>query len=108
MLKILLFCIIYLISARSPVFSHLNASFQGLSTIRAFGVQKILENEFNEHQDRHSSVWFMNLGTSRAFGLWLDAVCMAFLIIVVLILVVAGRGIDTLYINSFIKETFIV
>ncbi|KAJ8957037.1 hypothetical protein NQ314_006614 [Rhamnusium bicolor] len=60
---------------RSPVFTHLNVTLQGLTTIRAFGVQDILKKEFDKHQDHHSSVWFMFIAISSAFGLYLDLLC---------------------------------
>ncbi|KAF7269082.1 hypothetical protein GWI33_017839 [Rhynchophorus ferrugineus] len=58
--------------ARSPVFAHLNATLQGLPTIRSNNAEKILVDEFDYLQDVHSSAWFMFLYTSRAFSLWLD------------------------------------
>lgn len=69
---------------RSPIYSHLSASLNGLSTIRAFHAQKILIREFDNHQDLHSSAFFMFIGTSRAFGFWLDCFCVLYIGIVTL------------------------
>nr|CAI5826421.1 unnamed protein product [Callosobruchus analis] len=60
---------------RSPVFAHLNASLQGLATIRTNLQEQVLVNEFDSLQDVHSGAWFMFLGCSRAFGMWVDLIC---------------------------------
>ncbi|CAG2067457.1 unnamed protein product, partial [Timema podura] len=79
-------------AARSPVFSHLNASIQGLTTIRAFGAQEILEKEFDNHQDLHSSAWYLFIASSRTFGFWLDIACLVYIVIVTLSFLVIGGG----------------
>lgn len=66
-------------SARSPVFAHLNATLQGLETIRINNAEQNLVEEFDHLQDIHSSAWFMFLYTSRAFSLWLDWITALFI-----------------------------
>ncbi|XP_050059327.1 ATP-binding cassette sub-family C member 4-like isoform X1 [Aphis gossypii] len=80
-------------TTRSPIFTHLNASFQGLTTIRAFRAENILSNEFDVHQDLHSSAWYLFLTTSRSFGLWLDFTCFIYTSIVALSFLVVSNSI---------------
>ncbi|XP_029315504.1 multidrug resistance-associated protein 4-like isoform X2 [Cottoperca gobio] len=65
-------------TTRSPVFSHLSSSLQGLSTIRAFKVQERFQQMFDEYQDLHSEAWFLFLTTSRWFAVRLDGICSIF------------------------------
>lgn len=60
------------------------ASLTGLSTIRAFGAQRVLINEFDNHQNLHSSAFYMFISTSRAFGYWLDCFCVIYIAIITL------------------------
>uniref|UniRef100_A0A3B4U443 Multidrug resistance-associated protein 4 n=1 Tax=Seriola dumerili TaxID=41447 RepID=A0A3B4U443_SERDU len=66
-------------TTRSPVFSHLSSSLQGLWTIRAFRAEERLRKAFDAHQDLHSEAWFLFLMTSRWFALRLDSICSLFI-----------------------------
>ncbi|XP_072319420.1 ATP-binding cassette sub-family C member 4-like [Eucyclogobius newberryi] len=65
-------------TTRSPVFSHLSSSLQGLWTIRAFRAADRLQEQFDSYQDVHSGTWFLFLMTSRWFALRLDGICAIF------------------------------
>ncbi|KAF5303190.1 hypothetical protein FQA39_LY10103 [Lamprigera yunnana] len=69
---------------RSPIFNHLTASINGLTTIRAFSAQNTLIAEFCRHQDHHSSAWYLFISASRAFGFWLDIICNTFVFSIVI------------------------
>ncbi|KAJ8929216.1 hypothetical protein NQ314_018095 [Rhamnusium bicolor] len=64
---------------RSPIYTHLSASLYGLTTIRAFGAQKILANEFDNYQDKYTAAYFMFLAANRTFGFWLDLHCVIYI-----------------------------
>jgi ATP-binding cassette subfamily C (CFTR/MRP) protein 4 len=63
------------VSAKSSVFAHVSASIQGLPTVRASNAKKILIQEFDNHQDLHTSAYYMFTATFTAFGFWTDVIC---------------------------------
>lgn len=71
-------------AARSPVFTHLSETLNGLSTIRTMKAEQMVIAEFDNHQNINSSANYMFISVSRAFGLWLDMTLAIFIAIVVL------------------------
>ncbi|KAG5894556.1 hypothetical protein JTB14_021538 [Gonioctena quinquepunctata] len=66
-------------TTRSPVYTHLAASLQGLTTIRAFGAEEILRKEFDRHQDTHTSAYYLYVSANRGFAFWLDFHCVIYI-----------------------------
>ncbi|XP_060518770.1 ATP-binding cassette subfamily C member 4-like isoform X2 [Cylas formicarius] len=69
---------------RSPVYSHLTATLQGVTTIRAFGAEEILTKEFDNYQNENSSAYFTFTALGRSFGMTLDMHCVVFVALVTL------------------------
>merc|ERR1712071_24632 len=65
-------------TTRSPVFTHLSSTLNGLTTLRAHQSQVIFQQTFDDLQDIHTSAWYMVLSMTRWFGLWLDWICIAY------------------------------
>lgn len=59
-------------SFRSPVVQTLQASINGLASIRAYEAQSDMIREFDSRQDRHSGAWSLFLETGRWLGFRLD------------------------------------
>ncbi|NP_596902.1 ATP-binding cassette subfamily C member 4 [Rattus norvegicus] len=81
-------------TTRSPVFSHLSSSLQGLWTIRAYKAEERCQELFDAHQDLHSEAWFLFLTTSRWFAVRLDAICAVFVIVVAFGSLVLAKTLD--------------
>ncbi|XP_014472274.1 PREDICTED: multidrug resistance-associated protein 4-like isoform X2 [Dinoponera quadriceps] len=69
-------------NAKSPVFSHVNSTLSGLTTIRSAGAQEMVRKQFDEHQDLHTSIYSLSVMTGVAFGLTLDIVSICFVAVV--------------------------
>nr|CAI5829471.1 unnamed protein product [Callosobruchus analis] len=74
-------------SRRSPLFAHLDATIDGLTTIRALGVQKQLRDHFDELQDMHTGSVYIGMTGKRAFGFWLEM----FVVIYVALVLISFR-----------------
>ncbi|KAK7882506.1 hypothetical protein WMY93_028680 [Mugilogobius chulae] len=81
-------------TTRSPVFSHLSSSLQGLTTIRAFKVHQNFQQMFDDYQDLHSEAWFLFLATSRWFAIRLDGICSIFVTITAFGCIYLRDGLD--------------
>ncbi|KAF5303202.1 hypothetical protein FQA39_LY10115 [Lamprigera yunnana] len=68
---------------RSPVIGHLNATLNGITTIRASQAEGILKKEFEKHLDLYSSARHMNMFTSRAFGFYMDLIAGVYVVMII-------------------------
>uniref|UniRef100_A0A915IRS2 Uncharacterized protein n=1 Tax=Romanomermis culicivorax TaxID=13658 RepID=A0A915IRS2_ROMCU len=68
--------------AKSPVYSHVSATLNGITSIRSFGVEKFVMKDFHRHQNSHTSIYSAFLSTSRWFSLVIDWLCSIFVCIV--------------------------
>ncbi|CAG2102441.1 unnamed protein product [Medioppia subpectinata] len=73
---------------RSPLYSHISTTMEGLTTIRAFGVQELFRRQYSAYQNDHTSTWWLQVSTARFFGVCLDYIGFVFITIVISLLLV--------------------
>ncbi|XP_023934404.2 ATP-binding cassette sub-family C member 4 isoform X1 [Bicyclus anynana] len=96
-------------TTRSPVFSHMSATLNGISTIRSAGAQQRLIQEFDLFQDIHTSTWTSYLASGATLGFWLDFICVLYLtIVIVAFLVIDSKTIFSGNVGLAISQTLIL
>ena len=84
MIEVLLhFLLIHSLAARSPLYSHISSTIQGLSTIRSYKEEEKFLRNFHSYQDEHTKGWYTYVTTSRWFGMRIDLISATFLTFVV-------------------------
>ena len=61
--------------ARSPLYSHISLTLQGLSTIRALGIEERMTQDLHYFQNEHSRAWYYYICGERWFGSRIDFLC---------------------------------
>ncbi|XP_071557592.1 ATP-binding cassette subfamily C member 4-like isoform X2 [Temnothorax nylanderi] len=79
---------------KSPLFSHVNATLNGLPTIRSGGVEieKMMRKQFDMLQDRHSGTWYLFLTSSAALSVYTDLILCLFLALICFSLVLMNEN----------------
>ncbi|PFX21734.1 Multidrug resistance-associated protein 4 [Stylophora pistillata] len=95
---------------RSPVFSHISETLEGLDTIRTRGRQRDFIEKFDRHQDTHNQSFIMVRASGRWFGVRLDAIISLLVGLVILVAVLisqdaASAGLALAYVIQTVAMT---
>lgn len=72
---------------RSPIFTLLSDTIEGITSVRAFNKQKSLQAEMHQHLDRNFSTSFLLSAASTSFGFLLDVICLVFVAILIVVFI---------------------
>ncbi|KAL9956480.1 hypothetical protein ACROYT_G037960 [Oculina patagonica] len=89
---------------RSPVFSHISETLNGLDTIRTRGRQRDFVDQFYRYQDVHSQSFIMVMASGRWLGVRLDLLSSLLIGAVALAAVLASQ--DAAYVRTRDTLTF--
>ncbi|XP_011877748.1 PREDICTED: probable multidrug resistance-associated protein lethal(2)03659 isoform X2 [Vollenhovia emeryi] len=79
---------------KSPLFTHVNATLNGLPTIRSSGagIEKMMRKQFDMLQDRHSGTWYLFLTYGAILGLFTDIIMCLFIALITISLVLINEN----------------
>lgn len=82
--------ILAFLAARSPIYTKINETLQGLTTIKANDGQAAAFEDFQQHLDSNTSASFLFIATTRGFAFWLDVISAVYLAFVTYAFLVLG------------------
>lgn len=85
------------------MFSHVNSSLSGITTIRSFEAQDLVSKEFDSHQDLHTRAHDLSIVSSNAFGFWIEMASIGFVAFVTYSFIIVDDG----KIHLFVTKTFL-
>lgn len=103
-----LFLINRFLSASSPIFNHLIATLQGLTTIRTYNAENILTKEFDNHQDLHSSALYLSFSCAFTFSYYLEFLSVLYIAVVVYSFLLFDFGQNTSSIGLVVSQCILL
>ncbi|KAL3282142.1 hypothetical protein HHI36_005337 [Cryptolaemus montrouzieri] len=97
-------------ATRSPLVGHLNATLDGLITIRAYGTQSVLINEFDKHQDHYVATHHLFEIMIRCLAFSLHGVSAVYISMIILRFLIQGdssSNVGLAITQSFVLSNFL-
>ena len=94
------------LTGRSPIFNHVNATIDGLITIRAQIATELLRNEFNNIQDHNTSAQFLFASAERCLGFYTELIVLMFVLSVAYLLITLNDDIHVGDAGLIILQSF--
>jgi ABC-type multidrug transport system fused ATPase/permease subunit len=94
-LAIIIFLCYVGISARCSLLGHVNATAEGLPTIRSANAEQILIDEFDRHNDLYTSASYLYTCWFRALTFLLDIYFSLFTLLIILLFLINSHGIKS-------------
>ena len=85
---------------------YLNATLEGVPTIKAFGAEKIVTKEFETHHNLFNSASYSYTATLKAFVFVADVFASFFVAVVILQFVIFDRGIFFFSITPILSKNY--
>lgn len=89
--------------ARSPIYSHLSSSIQGVPLIRSYETQQMCIKEFSQYLDKRNQVDSVMFGVNRWMGIRSDVMVAAFVCFLTFSALIIHRSmfLDQIFILNF-------
>ncbi|KAJ3656703.1 hypothetical protein Zmor_015754 [Zophobas morio] len=94
--------------SRSPLTGHLNATLEGLTTIRASNTQEIVIHEFHRHHDLFTSALFMVITNFIALGVFLQYISTIFTGLIIFQCLLTDGGTSVGDVGLAITQSFVI
>ncbi|KAJ3659619.1 hypothetical protein Zmor_011298 [Zophobas morio] len=93
---------------KSPVLGYLNATLEGVPTIKASGAQKIVTEEFETHHNLYNSASYSHASTLKAFVFVTDMLASMFVVVVILQFVIFDRHVLPGNVGLAISQSYVI
>ncbi|KAH0820629.1 hypothetical protein GEV33_002162 [Tenebrio molitor] len=97
-----------IVRRRSPIFTHVSASVQGLDVIRSFKAETRLRLEFDKLQNGHSSAWYFHKAFAYSQAFWTDLACSFYTFIIMFYLLFFKNGSSVGHVGLSVTQSIVI
>ncbi|CAG9826345.1 unnamed protein product [Diabrotica balteata] len=95
-------------STRSPMIGHLNATLEGITTVRAYNAENILTDEFDRHHDLFTSTYYTRNVYHRAYGFCASFLSTTLLTMLILTFIFMDTGASAGDVGLALSQAFLL